>query len=192
MYKTINEDLKEIKDEDILQRSIDSPSVFEEIVNRYQSAFLRKARALIGDREDINDVVQETFTKIYFNAGRFKIQDGATFSSWAYKILINTTFSHYRKFKRNEDRFANFETELLENFPDLSISDIEREELRDTVVRVLSNLPKKLSRVLTMQFLQGLSQKEIADKEGVSVNAIKTRVHRAKKEFKKEANFIKI
>lgn len=184
--------IKVKKDEEILRESIRSPKVFEEIVDRYQVAFIRKTKSLIGNKEDVNDIVQETFTKIYFNAARFKVQPGASFSSWAYKILVNTTFSYYRKFKKTEERVTTLETEILESFPDLTKSDLERRELRDTVISVLANLPKNLGSALNMQFLQGMSQQEIADAEGVTVNAIKTRVHRAKKEFKKEANLINI
>jgi RNA polymerase sigma-70 factor (ECF subfamily) len=177
-------------DEEILARSVAQPSAFETIVNRYNEAFLRKTRSLIGNRPEVDDIVQETFTKIYFNAPRFAPQEGARFSSWAYKILINTTFSYYRKFKKSESRVANLEMEILETFPDLSKSDIEHRELSDDVISVLTRLPKNLSRVLSLQFLKGLSQAEIAEAEGISVNAVKTRVHRAKAEFKKEATLL--
>jgi len=50
---------------------------------------------------------------------------------------------------------------------------------------VFSKMPKHLAKVLHLHFIEGSPHKEIAEKEGVSVSAIKTRVHRAKKEFKK-------
>ena len=87
-------------DEELLARSERHPSLFAAIVERYQAAFLRKASQVVGDQEEARDVVQETFVKIYRYAGRFEKQEGASFSSWAYKILMNTSFTHYQKRKR--------------------------------------------------------------------------------------------
>jgi len=63
-------------------------------------------------------------------------------------------------------------------------SQFEKQEVTDLVVSILSRMPDQLKRVLEMHFLEGKPQQEIADIEGTSVGAIKTRVHRAKKVFK--------
>ncbi len=174
------------RDEDILASSVEDPAQFSIIVERYEEAFLRKARTILGNREEVFDVVQEAFTKIYLNAERFKPVVGATFKSWAYKILLNVTFTWYGKLKKDRDGIAVFDTEFEEFIPDKATSAVyEKEAIRDYVISVLVRMPDSFSRALKEYFLVGKSQKEIANEEGVSVETIKTRICRAKKEFRK-------
>ncbi len=178
----------EISDEEVLALSITHPAQFALLVDRYEDAFLRKAKRILGDREEVQDVVQDTFTKIYLNAARFKKQEGASFKSWGYKILINTTFTYHQKLKKTSDFSAHLDDEIWELIPDLSIRDLGKENLRDHIASILSRMPENLARILSLHFLDDMPQAEIAAMEGVSVSAVKTRVHRAKKEFKKISN----
>ena len=181
-----SEDIKSKKDEEILALSVKNPSFFAIIVERYEEAFLRKSRSIIGDREEINDIVQETFTKIYLNAERFYPVPGASFKSWAYKILINVTFTWYGKLKKDREAVFRLDPELDEVLPDKkAFAEFEKETTRDYVVSVLVRLPDTFAKALKDYFIEGKSQKEMAEEEGVSVEAIKTRVCRAKKEFRK-------
>jgi len=173
----------ELSDEDILELSVSRPSAFEEIVRRYEKAFLAKTRSIIGHREEAFDIVQDVFTKIYLNAGRFHRQDGARFSSWAYKILVNTSFTYYQKLKKERGATVRLEEDAFEQAA--RVDDRERHVLEEYVVTALSRMPRSLSRVLKMHFLDGMSQKDVANDLGISVGAVKARVHRAKKEFKK-------
>lgn len=183
---------KELTDEEILTQSIENPSRFEILVSRYEEAFLRKVKRILGDREEVPDVVQDTFMKIYLNAARFKKQEGASFKSWAYKILINTTFTYHQKLKKTGEFSAHLDTEIWELVPDLSEKDWAKENFRDQVASVLSRMPASLARVLSLHFIDDVSQADIAKMEGVSVSAVKTRVHRAKKEFKKVSDDLDI
>lgn len=176
---------KDLSDEELLRLSIKHPSVFEGILSRYQDVFLRKAYAVVRNKEGAEDIVQEAFTKIYLNAGRFQSVPGASFKSWAFKILFNTSFTHYQKRKKERANTADIEPEFYDVLPDLSSRDIEKRELRDYLVSVFSRMPQHFSRVLTLHFLEGKTQEEIAKEEGTTVGAVKTRVHRAKQEFKK-------
>ena len=175
-----------MSDEEVLALSIDNPSLFETIVDRYQEAFLRKAERILGARGDAEDVVQDAFTKIYFNAHRFKKVEGASFKSWAYKILINTTFTHYQKLKKEGSFMSKLDPEIYEILPDLNEeSRFEDKTLRDYIVSIFSKMPRDLARVLELHFLEGRPHKDIAEQEGVSIAAVKTRVYRAKKLFRK-------
>ncbi|HEY4504730.1 MAG TPA: RNA polymerase sigma factor [Candidatus Paceibacterota bacterium] len=172
-------------DEEILVSSRAQPHLFAIIVDRYQEPFLRKARHILGDRPEVEDVVQEVFTKIYVYSSNFAKQEGASFSSWAYKILMNTTFTHYQKLKRKGEMVANVDEEILALAPDHNYRALEKDNFKDVVAAVLSRMPEGLARVLSLQFLEDKSQEEIAGELGTSVSAIKTRVHRAKEEFRK-------
>ena len=88
---TTTENANELTDEEILLRSQTQPWLFRVLVDRYESAFLRKARTIVFNPLDAEEIVQDAFTKIYVNADKYEPQTGAKFSSWAYRILMNTT-----------------------------------------------------------------------------------------------------
>jgi RNA polymerase sigma-70 factor (ECF subfamily) len=182
---TDNFDASSKSDEDVLALSIKNPAFFEVLIERYQEAFLRKALSVVRVKEDSEDVVQETFVKIYRNADKFKIQEGASFKSWGYKILMNTSFTRYQKMKKKGNMFAELTPEFYEIIPDTKGDSMETKTLRDDISSIFSKMPKHLEKVLHLHFIEGRPHKEIAQSEGVTVSAIKTRVHRAKKEFKK-------
>jgi len=73
----------------------------------------------------------------------------------------------------------------MELLPDKNLRQFEKLELTDEVASVLTRMPDMLAQALSSFLIEGKSQEEIAEEEGVSVGAIKTRVHRAKQEFKK-------
>ncbi len=168
-------------DHDLLFLSVHDPEVFGTIVDRYQEAFLRKAVTIIGNEEDAKDVVQEVFVKIYLNAGKFERRAGAVFSSWAYKILLNSCFSHYKKGKRDRGSVSFDETILSESESGAVVeeSNIER------FLLILSKIPENASRLLRLLVLEGKSYQELAKLEGVSDNNLRVKIHRAKTTFKK-------
>src|SRR3989338_6347111 len=94
-------DLSQIPVEQILEKAINNPALFGILVDRYQGAFLGKARNIVRSQEEAEDIVQESFTKIYLNAGKFQKLPGIEFKSWAWRILVNTALTHYRKIKKS-------------------------------------------------------------------------------------------
>lgn len=178
-----SEEFRDLPDEEVLRRSRKEPAAFEVLVSRYEDAFLRKARSILYSKEDAEEVVQDAFTRIYIYADRYQPQEGASFSSWGYAILTRLAFTRYKKLARHRKTMAPLETETYERLPDESDF---REPLvvKDEVLVALSRIPESAARVLTLQFLEGKTQEEIAEAEGASVSAVKTRVHRAKKLFK--------
>jgi len=176
---------KELADEEVLALSVETPSLFALLVRKYEDPFLRKAMSIVREREEAEDIVQEAFTKIYLNAGKFQKQEGASFSSWGYRILINTALTHYAKRKKARMHTAELDEEIWALIPDRNLRQFEKKELSDLVASVLNRMPEAMSRALSGFLLESKSQEEMAAEEGVSVGAIKTRVHRAKAEFKK-------
>lgn len=172
-------------DEELLALSVSHPSLFALLVRKYEEAFLRKAISIVHEREEAEDIVQEAFTKIYLNAKKFKTVEGAQFSSWGYRILINTALTHYAKRKRRGTAEFGLDEEIWALIPDKNLRQFEKKELQDLVASVLTRMPAPMSRALNAFFIEGKTQEEIAAEEGLSVGAIKTRVHRAKREFKR-------
>ncbi len=181
----LDEPAGERSDEELLALSLKHPSLFALLVRKYEEPFLRKAQGIIKDTHEAEDIVQEAFTKIYINAAKFKKQEGAQFSSWGYRILINTALTHYAKKKKSWEREAQLDEEIWALIPDKNLKQFEKKELVDLVASVLTRMPAPLSRALSSFFIDGKTQEEIAATEGLSVGAVKTRVHRAKAEFKR-------
>ncbi len=183
---TNNPDRSQFTDEEILRRSINEPWLFVFLVDRYEAAFLRKVRGILRDSRDVEEVVLDTFAKIYINAHTFTPQSGAQFSSWAYRILLNTTFTRYQKLVKEGERFIVFDPEfeqlISENEPRLL------NEEKDAVERILARLPGHFALVLRLHYLERWSHDDIAKQTGENVGTIKTRIHRAKAAFRKESN----
>lgn len=172
-----------LSDEALLRASRNDPALFAILVGRYEGAFLRKARSILWTPEDAEEIVQDAFTRIYVYADRYEKQEGASFSSWGYMILIRLAFTHYQKLKKRGERSLELTPEAYERLPEEG-SFLDSLTLTNEVLMGLSKLPEQARRVLTLQFLEGRTQEEIAQSEGATVPAVKTRVHRAKKLLK--------
>jgi len=183
-------DYQNLSDEGLLSTSVSDPEAFAILIDRYQAAFLRKSRNILRSQEDSEDVVQETFTKIYLNASKFQKQEGASFKSWGYKILVNTSFTRYQKLKKKRENIVEL-TEVMSKVVEdpYSANALEKKEMTDYIARALTALPRSLSHILHLHFIERRPQKEIAQMENLSVGAVKTRIYRAKKEFKKISNY---
>jgi RNA polymerase sigma-70 factor (ECF subfamily) len=174
------------KDEEVLALSVARPSVFEMLVDRYQNEFLRTAFKIIKSKEEAEDIVQESFTKIYLNAKKFRNIEGASFKSWAYKIVLNTSFNHYKKLKRIRESVKYVDSTFYEGVADVKNNDFEIEaDMKACISQILPQLPSHLQGVLKKYYLEDKSQKEIAQEEGVSIVSIKMRLFRAKRLFRK-------
>lgn len=180
----VEDDLSQKNDSEVLTLSIQNPELFSVIVSRYERVFLDKITKILRSKEEAYDVVQDTFVKIYIHADKFEPQEGATFKSWAYKILLNTCFSFCKKKKREREFVSNLDEETMSMFgsPDKAF---EKMVVLDRFFTVVSKIPVALARVLSMAVVQGKSNEDIAKAEGITVGAVRTRLHRARKEFGK-------
>ena len=178
------ESWKDTPDAEVLAASQKDPEVFAVLVARYEDAFMRKARSILHSTEDAEEVVQDTFTRIYVYADRYQPQEGANFTSWAYAILTRLAFTRYQKLVKHRGRTLALEPETYERLPEEG-SFLDGLSVQNEVTVALAKLPEQAARVLRLQFLEEKTQEEIAYSEDSTIPAIKTRVHRAKKLFKK-------
>jgi len=125
-YLSTEDEMGEQKDEDILAASLKHPSLFALLVRKYEEPFLRKARSIVRDDEAAQDIVQEAFVKIYLNAGKFEKVEGASFSSWAYRIVINTALTSYMKRKKESGRTVELDEEIWALIPDKNLRQFEK------------------------------------------------------------------
>lgn len=178
------DDTAALSDAEILARSKKEPDLFALLVRRYEAPLLRRARAILRSPEDAEEAVQDAFTKMYLYADKYSPQEGASFSSWAYTILNRVAYTKYRVKSIERGRRAELLPEHYESLPDARAEFIEDLSIRNEVLTALAKLPETAAKILKLQFIEGKTQEEIAASEDLSVPAVKTRVHRAKKLFK--------
>jgi len=180
--KTKMQHQTKFSDSHILENSQRYPWMFGLLVDRYQKAFLRKSLQILHSGDMAEDVVQETFLRIYKNAHQFSERENASFSSWAYKILSNTCYSYATR------ENAKSKQVKIMDFADLDVSGstdgLESKERVSFVQSVLSRIPNRLSRLLSLYFFEERSYEEIALSEKMSLSAVRSGLHRAKKQFK--------
>jgi RNA polymerase sigma-70 factor (ECF subfamily) len=182
-------ELKKLSDGEILSRSVAEPWLFGILVEKYQKAFLRKSLGIVRSEDLAEDIVQDTFLKIYKNAESFIETPGASFKSWAYKILLNTCYTYYAKQRREQLFQINMESSDIDM---IEVQEEKKVDQRSFVQSILSRMPRPLAKLLHMYFLEGKSQKEIARIEHISPGAVRARMHRGKKYFKEHFKDLKL
>ncbi|MEZ4934919.1 MAG: sigma-70 family RNA polymerase sigma factor [Saprospiraceae bacterium] len=177
-------------DLEIIQKSLEEIDFFSCLFERYEEKMLRYIkRVAIVTREEAEDILQESFIKIWKNLHAF--DQSLKLSSWIYRIVHNQTISSLRKKKSygkdqqvelNESLFA----EMAEGKEGLSETDLaEREALTE---RILSQLPLPYKEVLVLKFLENMSYEEISDVLKIPEGTVATRINRAKKGFREISN----
>lgn len=172
-------DLSTLTDEELLKRSLSVPSAFETLMIRYQREFIARAQAVVKSRDDAEDVVQETFVRIYRFGPKFSEANG-TFRAWSVTILMNVARTRYQKVAKERGVFAKLEDDHFVSLAEVGRSQHDAYLDTEEVKRVLGKVDAETAEILTLAYLEGLPYEEIAELKQTSVGAIKARVHRAK------------
>ncbi len=167
-----------LTDEELLAQSLERPSLFEALMMRYQKEFTSRINALVRNKDETEDIVQDTFIRIYRFAPKYN-RDNGSFKSWAITILMNVARTKFAKGARNREVFAELTDEHFESLKDPVDSHNDYMD-KVEVERVLGKLDADDAALLSAAYIEGLPYAIIAAQEGVSEGAIKARVHRAK------------
>ena len=179
-----------VPDEEILQQSITNPGLFSILIDKYQVPFTRKAQTIVHSREEAEDIAQETFTKIYLNAGKFKKQEGIEFKSWAWRILVNTSLTHYRKLKKTFGDVGYLDEILAKGGDDeaslgLPIENtLDKHQRAQHIREVIEQLPEEQAALIKAHYIEDRPYEEIAQAHGISIGALKMKLFRARKVLK--------
>lgn len=177
-------------DDYLVEKALDGEIVaFEKLVTRYQNKILGYvARMTNGDREEAEDITQETFIKAYRSLDSFRGQ--ASFSTWIYKIATNLCIDRARMRKRRpqqayslDEPFENDEEKGGRELPDSRFEPskgVEKDEMRQVVRDTVAGMPEKMREVLIMCDLQGMSYEDIAQILNVPLGTIKSRLFHAR------------
>lgn len=149
---------------------------FETLVARHHGRFYACVYRWVMHREDAQDIVQDGFLKLWSGAARFQNGKGARFTTWFYRVLYNQSIDRLR------DR-TRLGGELVEDFlryeATAEADEIFREEQTDLRL-ALAELPERQRMAVTLFYMEGLPQKEIAAMMGLSVKALESQLSRAK------------
>jgi RNA polymerase sigma-70 factor (ECF subfamily) len=165
----------EITDAAVIQRVLDGDTdAFAIIVNRYHERYARVAHQMLGDRDDAEEAVQETFVRAYRSLRRY--EDRERFGGWLLRILVNRCRTAGAKRSRRERTFLR----LDERTPiDGDDRPAERREWREEIRRALARLEPDQREAFVLKHVEDLSYEEIAGITGAGVSALKMRVKRA-------------
>ena len=160
---------------------------FEELFNRHRRRVALIASRFFRQREQVEEIVQEAFTKAYFALGDFSNTQEASFASWIARIAFNACYDELRRMKRRpESALSNISEEenvwLKEQLRAGEAGDgIESAAVaRDLAGKLLSRLSPEDRLVLIMLDVEGLSVSEIAQLTEWSSSKVKVRAHRAR------------
>lgn len=181
----IEEDSKNASDEELLRLVAGGDEhAFELLVGRYQQAVFNTVYRYTGNSDDVQDLAQEIFIKVWRNAGKFKGK--SKFSTWLYSITANHCINYRRKNRRGHislDQLA-----LSGKVPDsLKVKPDWEQQRRVRLVRkALDELPNRQRMALILAQFEGRSYKEIAEIMKVSVSSVESLIFRARRAIKQK------
>ncbi len=136
-----------------------------------------------GDRDEAQDILQESLLKIFNSIHTFKYVDEFLFYGWMYKITVNTALNHYRELiKRNQDKEAVVELSNNNEIDEYSVFDTILEHInQQTLLKLIQELPIGYRTIFNLYAFENRSHKEIAEEFNISINTSKTQLFKARK-----------
>jgi RNA polymerase sigma-70 factor (ECF subfamily) len=178
--------LQDMSDDELVEGiQAENPLAFEELVNRYSMRVFTLANRVTKHKEDAEDVMQEVFVSVMRKITAFRGQ--SSFSSWIYRVTLNCALMRLRK--RRQDKSISMEDMMsqvlavpnrVNTFNSEGESFRRRSELREALTAAIEELPKDYRPVFILRDVDGFSSLEVSEMLGISVPAVKSRLHRAR------------
>jgi RNA polymerase sigma-70 factor (ECF subfamily) len=163
-----------------LQQEENRAKAFEVLVNTYKERLYWHIRSIVLDHDDTDDVLQNTFIKVYKNIEKFK--GDSKLYSWMYRIATNESLTFLKK---RSKKLGFSHQELKERMVENLQADVyfEGDEIQLKLQRALATLPDKQKLVFTMKYFQEMKYKDIAEVLETSEGALKASYHLAVKKI---------
>jgi RNA polymerase sigma-70 factor (ECF subfamily) len=145
----------------------------ESIWKDYHDKLLKFIQSRVPDPSAADDILQEVFLRIHSRIDTLK--ENNKLNGWIYKITRNAIIDYYRSQKRMEEL-----PEIL-TYPDSDPSDKTRQEIGSWIQPMIQMLPDEYRDALVMSEIEGLTQKEVGKKLGLSLSGAKSRIQRGRK-----------
>ncbi len=177
---------QKVSDEALVKRAKRGDgSAFGELMRRYQNKIYRLARRMTQTDEDAEDVVQEAFVKAFRSLRGFR--EKSRFSTWLYRITVNLALMKLRKRKPEvvslDEPISTEEGKMHRELEDEATNPLERlleRESAEVLDAAVEALPPAYRAVFILRHVEGLSTEETARILGISVAAVKSRLHRTR------------
>lgn len=162
----------------------------EDLMSRYESRVYSLAYRMLGNKEDAEDVLQDTFLNVVRSIGGFKSR--SSFSTWLYRVAANAALTKLRQKSRREKSEGEFLDEVysvkeaahssiaLVDWSDGPAQRLLNEEARLVMDKAVAELPDKYRVVFVLRDVEGMSAAEVAQVLDLSIPAVKSRLHRAR------------
>ncbi len=160
-------------------------AAFEQLFERHRRQVARIAGRFFSQREQIEEIIQDSFTKAYFALKTYHGTHEASFRAWLTQIAVNTCYDQLRRARRRpEYNVEDFDDDEAHEFAGQlrgAASDVESALVsRDLAGKLLARLSADDRLVLTLLDVEGFSVAEIAEMTNWSVSKVKVRAHRAR------------
>ena len=166
------------------QAQAGNDAAFNRIVTAYRKRILGTIARLIGRPEDVEDVAQEVFLRLYFSLDQLRTPE--VFEPWLYRLTVNASYDYLRRQRRrNESRMADLSEQQVMMADALAGGKQDNEaqrkgEVRELVEELLDSVSSEDRMLLTLKEVEGLSLKELERIYSVNENALKVRLFRAR------------
>jgi RNA polymerase sigma-70 factor (ECF subfamily) len=164
-------------------------AAFNQVVLAYRKRILGTIARLIGRPEDVEDVAQEVFVRLYYSLDQLRTAE--VFEPWLYRLTVNASYDYLRRSKRrNESRMADLSEQqvvMADSAAGGRQQDAERQkgQVRDFVEALFQHVSEEDRLLLTLKEVEGLSLKELEKVYRVNENALKVRLFRARQRILK-------
>jgi RNA polymerase sigma-70 factor (ECF subfamily) len=164
--------LEELTDQELVTRVRDGArDEFEILVRRHNQRLYRAARAIMKSDDEAEDIVQQAWLEVFRNLAQFR--GDAAFTTWATRIAVNAAINHARK----RPLIAEVADGVSTDKPD---QEVERAELGKLLEECLERLPQGNREVMVLRDVLELDTAETAEMLGLSAEAVRVRLHRAR------------
>ena len=159
-------------------------SAFNQVVLAYRKRILGTISRLIGRPEDVEDVAQEVFVRLYYSLDQ--LRSAEVFETWLYRLTVNAAYDYLRRAKRRKDsRMADLsEQQVLMADSAAGVQRQHAEQQNNKIREFMDALFRHVSEedrvLLTLKEVEGLSLKELEQVYGATENTLKVRLFRAR------------
>ncbi|AVR46684.1 RNA polymerase subunit sigma-70 [Christiangramia fulva] len=163
-----------------LQDDATCQEAFRELIELYKERMYWHIRNIVKDHDDTDDILQNTFLKIFRNIKQFK--GDSKLYSWMYRIATNESITFLnKKARRQKISSEELQNQILDNLE----SDVyfEGEEIQLKLQRAIATLPDKQQQVFNMKYFEELKYREMAEILNTSEGALKASYHIAAKKI---------
>jgi len=154
---------------------------FSLLMSKYQDKLYQHIRRMVVNHEDTNDILQNTFIKVYRSIGKF--EERSRLYTWIYRIATNEALTHLKKNKKYLNHH-NMDTETFELENKLKSDESpDGNMVRNLLGKAIETLPEKQKSVFSLRYYEEMSYREISSVLETSEGALKASFHHAVKKI---------